>query len=366
MHLNFRPISAETFRRGFTLVELLVVIAIIGTLVGLLLPAVQSARESARRMQCINKLKQLGLAVNSFAGDHKDRLPAGTDSNYYTTYKGTKPADKPGMEGFSELVWLLPYLENAVLFDTIDFKYSAYWYLEKGHSSKTGGTTSSTETNVKAAYALCRQKLATFNCPSFNEDYSNPDATDLELYGPMSNYQGFAGVYWTSDIVNNKKTEDPNTYTATTEASCVYTNTTRGSIPDNGVFSWGKEIRLSQVSDGTSNTYMFGEVPTPKVKEITGTGCDFNQFPYYMRAWFVGADQDGCMYQCKVIKDYELNVKPDANTPFNHLPFGSSHTGGGNVGRVDGSADFVNDNIDEYVYRQMATRNGREVTSNEE
>lgn len=367
--------SVLVSRKGFTLVELLVVIAIIGILVGLLLPAVQSVREAGRRMQCSNKVKQMGLAVQNYASAHKERIPAGTDHNYYekvsggTTingYVGTKPTDQPGMEGFSELVWLLPFLEEQPLYDTIDFNYSAWYYLKKGFSNKTGTVSSGTDKKDKAAYALCRQKLVAFNCPSFTDGYSNDDATTMEFYGPLSNYQGFAGVYWTSEMVSNKPKIDPNVYTVTTEAVCQYKNTTTGSIPDNGVFAWGKEIRFSQVSDGQSNTFMFGEVPSPKVKDISSTGCTFNTFPYYMRAWFVGADDDGCMFQCKVVYDAGLNEQPDATEKNNYLPFGSSHSGGCNIGRVDGSVNFESDNIDPYVYRQLATRNGKEVSTDAE
>ena len=78
------------------------------------------------------------------------------------------------------------------------------------------------------------------------------------------------------------------------------------------------------------------------------------------------------MFQCKAIKDLDLNKMPESNSSsgnvkYNHLPFGSYHAGGGcNISRADGSVEFVNENIDEYVYRQMATRNGREVTTTED
>ncbi len=364
-------------RHGFTLVELLVVIAIIGLLVGLLLPAVQAAREAGRRMQCTNKLKQLGTAVHNYASSNKEKLPAGTDYKYYrgtatndnnaNGYAGSKP-QKTGMEGFSQLFWLTPYMEMSSIYDAVDLNYSGYYYLKQGFAQRNNTSVStSTDKKVRGIYALCRSKVPVFNCPSFNDEMTNTDTTEEGKYGPMSSYQGFAGVYWTQKIVSGKPTSDPNTYVQTQENVCQFQNTTQGSIPDNGVFTWGKQIKLSQISDGTSNTYMLGEVPTPKVKEVKGSLKDNAQtFPYYMRAWFVGADQQGRMFQCKVIRDLELNDVPETSTLYNTMPFGSYHTGGCNIARADGSVDYVSDNIDEYVYRQMATRNGREVSSLEE
>src|SRR5436305_12507918 len=93
-------------RRGFTLVELLVVVAIIGTLVALLLPAVQSAREAARRSQCLSNLRQLGLALHQFEAINK-RFPAG------------RGAPSPAV--FSAHAWLLPLMEQKSLQDRIDF-----------------------------------------------------------------------------------------------------------------------------------------------------------------------------------------------------------------------------------------------------
>lgn len=370
-------------RRGFTLVELLVVIAIIGVLVGLLLPAVQAAREAGRRMQCNNKMKQMTLAVQNYASAYKDKIPAGTDSKIYTGsttgstsgssnaggYAGSKPS-QPGMEGFSPFFYLTPYMEMQSIYDAVDLNYSGYYYLKQGYNNRTSAAQNSTDKKIRGVYALCRSKVPAFNCPSFNDEFVNSDPDDKkpDKYGPMSTYQGFAGVYWTSAIVNGKPTSDVNTYVTTEESACIYKNTTYGNIPDNGVFTWGKQIKLSQISDGQSNTYMFGEAPTIKVNDVSGTLKDDAQaFPFYMRAWFVGADQQGRMFQCKVIRDINLNETPESGTLYNTLPFGSYHAGGGcNISRADGSVDFVNASIDPYVYRQMATRNGREVTTSED
>src|SRR5437763_14424728 len=103
------PLSS---RRGFTLVELLVVIAIIGVLVALLLPAIQAAREAARRTQCGNNLKQLGLALHNYISAKKDVLPGG----YFQEFK-----TPGGYQGESFFVRLLPYLEEQAIYDRWDF-----------------------------------------------------------------------------------------------------------------------------------------------------------------------------------------------------------------------------------------------------
>ena len=131
-------------KRGFTLIELLVVIAIIAVLIALLLPAVQQAREAARRTQCKNNLKQLGLAVHNFAGTYKDKLPALTNST------GALPADGVwnGYQG-GILVTLLPYIEQTALYQAALTNPSSTW-----DGAVSGGS-------------LVRQKtIAAYQCPS--------------------------------------------------------------------------------------------------------------------------------------------------------------------------------------------------------
>ena len=196
-------LNSRSSRRGFTLVELLVVIAIIGVLVGLLLPAVQAAREAGRRMQCNNKMKQITLAVQNYASAYKDKIPAGTEGKIY---RGSQKTDanadgyasqgsksKPGLEGFSPLFWVTPYMEMQSIYDSVDINYSGYYYLNKGASGSTTAVTSDSPKSVRGIYALCKSKVPAFNCPSFNDEFINDDTTEPAKYGPLSSYQGFAG-----------------------------------------------------------------------------------------------------------------------------------------------------------------------------
>ena len=157
----FRP---ERNDRGFTLVELLVVIAIIGILVALLLPAIQSAREAARRIQCENSLKQIMLAVLNYETAHKRFppgrlypdwvLPKGDIARGYTNYLGVS-ASNAKFTGFRSVhLWILPYMEEQNIYDLINFSVP--------HSKQmtNGGTP------VNANYQAYAQAATLFLCPS--------------------------------------------------------------------------------------------------------------------------------------------------------------------------------------------------------
>ena len=148
--------TTGSHRRGFTLVELLVVIAIIGTLVGLLLPAVQSAREAANRSSCGNKLKQQGLAMQNFH-DSRKALPAATDRYPYsgTTFNNTEGVTAPA--GFSFITHILPYMEETNLYNTLSGATNRF---QRG-STPFGPTTAA---NGKH---LSQTVLSGLLCPSF-------------------------------------------------------------------------------------------------------------------------------------------------------------------------------------------------------
>ncbi|MFT3920981.1 MAG: DUF1559 domain-containing protein [Myxococcales bacterium] len=198
-------------RCGFTLVELLVVIAIIGVLVALLLPAVQMAREAARRTQCVNQLRQLGLASHSFHDTNK-AFPPGV---YQMKFSAA-----PQYRGISLYVKLMPYLEQASLVQG--------WDETDPVNNTLGGTSAKTA-----------QKIKVLLCPS---DYlpQNPIATSSALYA-LTSYGGNGGA----------RSYDP----ATATNDGIFHVIGPGSETNPG----GQPIRMAEVSDGLSNTILFGE-----------------------------------------------------------------------------------------------------------
>ena len=197
--------------RAFTLVELLVVITIIGILISLLLPAVQAAREAARKIQCANNLKQLALGMHNYNTQH-NTFPR----NGYLNPAWTSPHPNLAWQQFSVNVFILPFLEQQNLYN--QFKWDDW-----GHDHDAGGP--------------MQQKLSVFLCPS-----SPPAMTGSGdyWYGPGANYGWCSG--------------------STFDTAWGATATTA-----NGMFNIFQEVRISDVRDGLSNTVMASEF-------LTGSG----------------------------------------------------------------------------------------------
>lgn len=300
--------SRNLERRGFTLVELLVVIAIIGILVALLLPAVQAAREAARRMQCSNNLKQMGLACHNYMDTYSGDFPPG--AYYQPTKKGSH----------SFAVAMLPYLEQRALYDRYDFS------VDPLHAN-----------NV----AVRRTQVDAFFCPSFD---GAPLHTSANAYsdGALFTYQGIAGVYYNDPALDKGGT-----------------TVSFGNIPNNGVFRYDGPRRAAEVTDGLSNTVMIGEYVH---RDCSGVNSGI---PGNVRVWIPGTIEasDKGLYSIKVIYQDPINSRRDRVTegvPFNHLPFGSKHPGGANFSVADGSVKFLPETISFDVYRAVATINGGE------
>lgn len=315
-------------KNGFTLVELLVVIAIIAILIGLLIPAVQAVRESGRKMQCANNLKQIALACNSYASSNRDAFPPANGMRKYPNGK------EEGAFNHSFAVFILPFIEQQVLYDSIDFTISSrdmYYQNPRPAALKT--------------------VIPIYYCPSYQREVFCTEEIYYK-YGALWTYNGVGGVIRTQEELDAKK-GDPYMVAPTVSGG------TYGDLPDNGMFTWMKAIKTSTVTDGLSNTLLVSEYIQ---KDSKGT---YSTQAGNVRPWVLGANENRGMYAFKVIK-YKINEHHDRiaeSVPFNYLPMGSDHTDGVNSAKADGSVAFLNENMDVHVYKAMGTRNGGQPES---
>jgi prepilin-type N-terminal cleavage/methylation domain-containing protein len=249
-------------RRAFTLVELLVVIAIIGVLVALLLPAVQSARESSRRTACTNNLKQIGLANQVFF-DVNNRFPPGQLGLVPHTDSGTTGGSSSNNQWLAPLAYLLPYVEQTAASNLITTNMNVddlkpYW-------GNDGSTVTSARTRIKAFACPSTQLygpnpgfvVATVNLYLNGVQISgwNNSTSETILNFGRTNYLGVAGyggnaTAWMISAANATKIGVPSGTPA---------------LNFEGVFATRSKTRFSNISDGSSNTLMYGEVMGGKV-----------------------------------------------------------------------------------------------------
>lgn len=295
---------ASRKRQGFTLVELLVVIAIIAMLVTLLLPAVQSAREAARRTQCINNLKQMVLACHNYASSNADVFPPGSPDNL--------------LHGL--FTHMLPYLEEGALYDSLDLEGTAH------HNAN--------EQANPARFV----PIPAYGCASYGDTvFRNPELADYQR-GAVTTYQGVGGGF-------------------TSFQTPQITKSQYGDFPHNGMFGWGFRRQLKQVADGLSKSLAIGEFVHRDI--IEGT---FSLPPGNTRPWILGANSGFGSYAMKVVA-LPPNIRIDRvadGVPFNHLPFGSSHDSVTNFGLGDGAVRSIANGVDFEVFQAMATVNGTE------
>jgi len=245
--------------RGFTLVELLVVITIIGILIAMLLPAVQAAREAARRMQCGNNLKQLGLAAHNFEQQNR-RFPPG--------YLGPNPQAKPTSYGWqftSCFLFLLPYMEVGNLTDVVDQDKGDYNNISVFDiDSKQEGTAWWNRNN---AWILAQTRISSFLCPS-DQASLKPDPALMVVFYFNTPGQGQVAP-------GQFGTDDGNVLGRTNYLGVAgfggYVADTNSSIDSfKGIFYNRSKTAFRDIVDGTSNTLMFGE-------DMGGTGPSSNK-----------------------------------------------------------------------------------------
>ena len=241
--------SLNSRRGGFTLVELLVVIAIIGTLVGLLLPAVQSAREAASRSSCINKGKQLGLAVLSYE-NARNSLPAGISMNPTTAMMW---ATASGTSGWSPITFLLPNLEQVNLYNNLKTQTSNF--------GAAGGNPLAVFASGTAGTLACQTQVPDVQCPSYKGQTVCVSGTST-----ATNYTSnvVTGLPVANVAMTNFKFIEGNVdpVTAATIGSSAASFTGNGAFPLKGSGSTKVPcpgIQLSKFRDGTSKTVAIQE-----------------------------------------------------------------------------------------------------------
>ncbi|QDU29092.1 hypothetical protein ETAA8_41990 [Anatilimnocola aggregata] len=308
---------AVSSNRAFTLVELLVVIAIIGVLVALLLPAVQAAREAARRMKCQNNLKQISLAWH----------------NYHDTY-GSLPPGCLSASGLSWGVFILPFVEQKPLYDKFTFSAGDY--------NNPAATKNHLAMN-KVAFYLCpssqaqKMMLGTPNHVNPADFINDPAGYPAGQYAPYTNhYYGSMGPLGASVLGGSYQQRGGPTHGyMSTEGVCI------ADVP----------YKLRDIQDGTAFTFMLGE--NSKHDQKFGS-----RFRSWVRGCANGGDEEVC--GCRNYVN-GINVPtPALSTQFNNIAMASHHPGGANFGMCDGSIRFVADNIDLAVYKSTASRSGGE------
>lgn len=290
--------------KGFTLVELLVVIAIIAILIALLLPAVQSARAAARRIQCANRVKQIGLALH-LHHDVTGSLPPGYVLPNYTMWQA----------------YLLPYIDQNNVYNTLDF--DARW--------DTPGTPNA---------SACSHIISTFRCPSGGL----PDKVTTQGFVDRAPGSFLACA---TGIIRRESGPAPRL----------------GSPRIDGLFFQNSQVTLVSIFDGTSNTVAVSEALFRP--EVIGINDDGN--PQIVDHWYIGSNNPMELMEgseglastavaIDAVKDEATHIDEK------ELCFSSNHKGGVNVLFADGHVQFVNRLINRNTWSALGTRSGGEVT----
>ena len=300
---NCCPLRA---RRGFTLIELLVVIAIIAVLIALLLPAVQVVREAASRTQCVNNLKQIGLACHQHQLDF-GYFPSGGWGFDYCGYPGINGAAQPGSWAYP----LLPYISEGNIYHLM-----------------TTNPTASIETPIK-----------TYNCPTRRpaQAYTNTGYAYTTANGSLTPPLEFRGDYAAciGNNPNNQTYQDSGPQGPGTNTSALYYS----------VIYQQSQTRITDITRGTSNTYLIGE------KYLNASNYTNGQDGADNEGVYAGFDNDNT--KRTLIGDVPMH---DTAGTSSDVLFGSAHLQGFNMVMSDGSVQFLPYNIDMTLFSESGNR----------
>ena len=320
-------------RFAFTLVELLVVIAIIGILVALLLPAIQAAREAARRMQCKNHLKQMGLAM--------------------LTHEESKRHFPSGGWGW---VWLGEPERGTGRHQPGGWLFNVLGYMEEGNLRGMGDGMRGSD-RLRAIKTRAKTPVSTFYCPSRRPPLPHPGISstylagdpvqqfDLELHG-KTDYASNSGDTETNDTTTGPGSlaegDDPAYWEQFSEEINRHT----------GIIHLRSEVKMRHITDGASNTYLIGEKYMDATQYFTGRDESDDENVY------TGYDNDHSRWTMLSPPLGNGNGPPRQDTPGlrSQYIYGSAHSSGFHSVFVDGSIHVINYLIDEEVHRRLGNR----------
>ncbi len=353
--------SSVPLRRAFTLIELLVVIAIIAVLISLLLPAVQSAREAARRAQCINNLKQFGLALHNYH-ETSNAFPPGDIRNVGLTL--VPGASACGNDIFSNcqntpwFVLMLPFLEQGALANSFNYQLGSEgpnYPLPMGFfANSTVGAT----------------KLSVFQCPSDRENTFQVNPTyspylSTPIFAKGNYGASWGNTYWSQDGTAVANWGGPPMIDPGTGAAPSYRKSAFGFFT----------IGMNSLTDGSSNTVFVAEVLQGETYDIRGLmwstipgGCSFfsrmppnNPSDYYQTGLF--GDYLNNLYFCVSEPAMDLPCTSNAGDQTAYAGARSRHPGGLNVLLGDGSVRFVKNSLSMPIWLGLNTIGGGEIMS---
>ncbi len=319
--------------RGFTLVELLVVIAIIGILIALLLPAVQAAREAARRLQCMNHLKQMAVAMNNYEsihgrfpsgeihGDPPNQFPGDTDDAGYGPEPYCGNGKLPHCQWLGQIgMWMnaiFPQMGQQADYDRLDFE------ARPQHKS----TNPAVDRNLQIA----QKKYDFLLCPS--DAYKGMTVAWRGYRARIVNYYAVAGIH---EFSRSYRHDDGSVYSGTSH--CLHCNA------NDGVFYNDSSTKIADITDGVAHTALLAETK----------GRIRDNPPSDTPGW----DYDSRGMNLHTYAYFEYTPNSDRDRPWRCNSF---HEGGANVAFCDGSVHFVSDTVAAHIFAAIASVDGEET-----